>query len=235
MSQPLFRIAAWSTVVMLVLIPVQIAVFAASPPPSTAVGWLMLFQSNFLVALVDSDLLLTVNNVLLIALYLGFWFSMKDRAPGLVGLALVLGFVGIAAYLSSTMTFEMTRLSGLWAASTGPERQSFESITWGLVLRWQGTAFTTYYVLNGLALLLVTVPMLRHPLYRGATAWLGLTAAVLMVVPSTAGIVGIVFSLVSLVPWYLFCLRLVGVFFRLSRDTGSLLHRPGGQTGDKLL
>jgi hypothetical protein len=40
---------------------------------------------------------------------------------------------------------------------------------------------------------------------------------VLMIVPSTAGTVGLVFSLLSLIPWYVFAIRFARVFRRLAK------------------
>jgi len=91
----------------------------------------------------------------------------------------------------------------------------------GLVLRWQGTAFDAYYVLNGVTLILVAAVMLRSPTFGRKTAVVGLTAGVLMVVPSTAGPLGLVCSLLSLVPWSWFAFRFARVFFTLSRPRPS--------------
>lgn len=214
----LYRIAAVATVAMLVIIPVQIAVFAVFPPPSTVVGWFDLFRVHPLVALVDSDLLLTVNNGLIAVIYLAFWFGLKDQNPALSSLALMLGLVGIASYLSSTMTFEMAKLSVLYEATADePTKAMLTAAGQGLVLNWQGTAFDAYYVLNGAALILFAILMLKSPLYGSTTAIVGLVSGFFMVIPSTAGTIGLVFSLLSLIPWYLFALRFFWVFRSLGR------------------
>lgn len=146
-----------------------------------------------MVGFVDSDLLLTVNNGLLLVMGVGPWFSLKDQNPGLVALAMVLGAVG-----SGDKTVLL---------AAGQE----------LVLRWQGTAFDAYYVLTGVALILVAVVMLGSPTLGRKTALWGLGAGVLMVVSSTASTLGLVCSLLSLVPWSWFAFRVAKVFFRLSQ------------------
>jgi hypothetical protein len=40
----------------------------------------------------------------------------------------------------------------------------------------------------------------------------------LMMIPSTAGMIGLVFSLLSLIPWYVFSILAARQFFRFSRQ-----------------
>jgi len=47
---------------------------------------------------------------------------------------------------------------------------------------------------------------------------MGLAAAILMTIPSTAGTIGLVFSLLSLLPWYVFTIQFSLVFRRLGRE-----------------
>jgi hypothetical protein len=56
---------------MLVLIIVQIVVFAMWPPPSTVAGYYSLFHESWLLGLLSLDLLYIVDSVLLILIYLG--------------------------------------------------------------------------------------------------------------------------------------------------------------------
>jgi len=59
-------------------------------------------------------------------------------------------------------------------------------------------------VLNGAMLLILAVVMLRSQVFSKITGWFALAAAILMTVPSTAGPIGMVFALLSLVPWAVF-------------------------------
>jgi len=83
-----------------------------------------------------------------------------------------------------------------------------------LLREWQGTAFDSYYVLNGITLLIVSILMYKSTIFNKVTATWGLISAVLMTVPSTAGMIGMIFSLLSLVPWYVFSIR----FLKYSRN-----------------
>ena len=63
-------VGAIAAMVVVVLIPLQAAVFVLSPPPSTAEGFFALFQANPLLALVDLDLLLTLDYLIMVPFYL---------------------------------------------------------------------------------------------------------------------------------------------------------------------
>jgi hypothetical protein len=107
-----------------------------------------------------------------------------------------------ANYFASTVAFEMLTLSNQYArATTDAERSLFLAAGQAMLVTWQGTAFDVSYVLSALAVLIVSAVMLRsHHLFSKVTAYAGLSAGVLMSVPPTAGMIGVVFSLLSLVP-----------------------------------
>jgi len=86
-----------------------------------------------------------------------------------------------------------------------------------MVSSWTGTAFDAYYVLNGITLLIISALMFRSRLYTKSTAAFGLAAGIFMIIPSTAGTIGLVFSLLSLVPWYVFTIKYSIVFHKLGR------------------
>ena len=81
---------------------------------------------------------------------------------------------------------------------------------------WQGTAFDIYYILNGITLILIAYVMHKSNVFTRKTAVIGLISGVLMMIPSTAGTIGLVFSLLSLIPWYIFSVLVAKRFFVLS-------------------
>ncbi|HPB66404.1 MAG TPA: hypothetical protein PLW80_07575, partial [Spirochaetales bacterium] len=95
--------------------------------------------------------------------------------------------------------------------------QAIEAAGKASLAGWQGTAFDAYYVLNGIALFVISILMYRSDVYTKATATWGLLAAIFMIIPSTAGTLGLVCSLASLVPWYVFGVRFAKVFRALGR------------------
>jgi hypothetical protein len=166
------------------------------------IGWFALFQDNALVGLLDMDLLLIVDYLLLIGVFSALWASLRRANESLMAIALILQLVATATYLASTVAFEMLTLSNQYAtATTDVERSIFLAAGQTMLATWQGTAFDVSYVLSALAILTVSAVMLRsHLLFSKVTGYAGLSAGILALVPPTAGTIGVVFSLVSLVP-----------------------------------
>ena len=185
--------------------PVQVAIFIAWPPPVTVTGFFEVFLDNALRGLLNLDLLYIVSNVLLIPLYLALYVALQRGNKSLMTLALALGFVGLAAYFNTNPSFEMLALSGQYAAATSDAtRATFLAAGEALLASYTGTAFNVYYVLDGIALLLIAAVMFRSTVFSQLTAWAGLAAGILMMVPSSAGMLGMIFAMASLIPWALF-------------------------------
>jgi len=200
--QTLHRVGGMAALAVLVLIPIQMVVFFIWPLPSSVIGWFTLFHDNALVGLLDMDLLLIVDYLLLIGVFSALWASLRRANESLMAIALILQLVATAAYLASTVAFEMLTLSNQYAtATTEVERSIFLAAGQAMLATWQGTAFDVSYVLSAIAILIVSAVMLRsHHLFSKTTAYAGLSAGVLALVPPTAGTIGVIFSIVSLVP-----------------------------------
>ena len=200
--QTLHKLGGVTALAVLALIPIQMVVFFIWPPPSSVIGWFTLFQDNALVGLLDMDLLLIVDYLLLIGLFSALWASLRRANESLMAIALILQLVATATYLASTVAFEMLTLSNQYAtATTEVERSIFLAAGQAMLATWQGTAFDVSYILSALAILTVSAVMLRsHHLFSKTTGYAGFSAGVLALVPPTAGTIGVVLSLVSLVP-----------------------------------
>jgi hypothetical protein len=200
--QTLHRFGGMAALAVLVLIPVQMVVFFLWPLPSSVIGWFTLFHDNALVGLLDMDLLLIVDYLLLIGVFSALWASLRRVNESLMAIALILQLVATATYLASTVAFEMLTLSNQYAvATTEVERSILLAAGQAMLATWQGTAFDVSYVLSALAILTVSAVMLRsHHLFSKTTGYAGLSAGVLGLVPPTAGTIGVILSIVSLVP-----------------------------------
>lgn len=206
-------------IAMLALTIIQIVIFILWPPPTTVDGFFTLFLENAFLGLLSMDLLYMINNTLLIIVYLGLYAALRrdGEAPALI--ALVLGLVGIAAYYASNTAFEMLSLSHQFAAATSDaQRAIFQAGGQVMLETYRGTAFDTYYVLNAIALLIFAWIMRRGTVFsKTANAW-AWAAGILMIIPSTAGMVGLVFSLLSLIPWMVFCVLAAKRLFALAKS-----------------
>ncbi len=87
-----------------------------------------------------------------------------------------------------------------------------------MLTTFQGTAFDVYYILNAITLIIISFVMLKSDIFSKKTAYLGLLAGLLMLVPSTAGTTGIYFGFASLVPWAIFSVLVARRLFQLGKS-----------------
>ncbi len=212
----LYKTAGIAAIVMIVLIVVQSAVFIAFPPPSTVEGYFSLFQKNWLVGLLDLDLIYIIISGLMILIYPALFASLRHTNQSVVTIALAVSLVSTAVYFTSRTSFEMLSLSGQYAnATTDVQRTIFLSAGQAALATYSGTGFDVYYILSAIALLLFSVVMLRSNIFGKAISYLGITSGVLMLVPSTAGTIGLVFAFASLVPWAIWLVLFARTLLRL--------------------
>lgn len=201
----IIKTGAIAAFAMLAVMLAQMLVFVLWPPPTTVEGFFTLFQQSKWLGLLSLDLLYLINNTLLILIYLGLFAALRKVSFSASLIALVLGLVGIAAYYSSNTAFEMLSLSNQFAAATtDAARQQLLAAGTVMLETYKGTSFDVYYVLNGVMLLILAVVMLRTTVFNKVTASFALASGILMSIPSSAGAIGMVFALASLVPWAVF-------------------------------
>lgn len=212
----IYKIATYSTIIMLLLIPVQIVIFIVSPPPITVEGFFALYEKNWILGLFSLDLVYLLTTALIIPIYLALYGLLKEDRKALLLLALTLGFIGTAAYFPSNPSIEMLSLSQKYTLSDS-SAQSTMYITVGQTLLegYKGTAFNVYYVLNAMTLILISLVMFKSQKVTKLTSCAGLLAGILMIIPSTAGTLGLVLAFLSLIPWTLFAILLIGKFYHL--------------------
>lgn len=214
----LYKTGAIAALAMIVIFPVQMIVFFIWPPPATVAGWFELFQKSPVIGLIDMDLLLIVDYILLGLIFLSFYAALHKAKRSLALTAAILELMAITGYLASTAAFEMLSLSHRFAvATTEAERVTTLAAGQAMLSTWQGTAFNISYLLGAAALLTISVAMLRTDVFSKPTAWMGLVMGILMIVPPTAGTVGMTLSLLSLVPLLPWLVLVSRRLFRLAR------------------
>jgi len=216
----LFYIAALAAVYMIILIPIQGIVFIVSPPPSTVLGFFELFQESTLMGLINLDLLLTIDYVLVLFIYFVLFIVLSRREKSLSLIATILGCLSITLYIvSREATFSMIALSNeYFGASTEMERAATLAAGKTLLAVYNGSAFSTSYVLGGFAMLLFSIAMLRDELFENSIPITGLVTSVLMFVPPTVGEVGVWISMVSLVPSLIWMILMSRWLFRTAKS-----------------
>lgn len=212
----LLKIGGIAAIIIVSIIPVQIIIFALFPPPDSPVGFFELFGRNPLLGLLSLDFLYVINNSVMIFLYLGLFAALKKTNFTYMLIAIVVGLIGITAYYSSTVAFEMMSISKQYNLAESAElKQQFISAGHTLLAVYKGTAFDVYYVLNAITLLLISRVMFMDNTFSKTTAVFGLTSGIFMIIPSTAGQIGLIFSLLSLIPWVVFSILVAKRLFVL--------------------
>lgn len=201
----LCKIGGISALIIVLIIPIQIIIFTLYPPPQTAIGFFELFRDNWVIGLLSLDFLYYINNGFLILVYLGLFASLRKIDFANMLIAIIIGFIGIAIYYASTVGFEMLSISKQYYSTDSIEsKQQLLSVGHGLIARYKGTAFDVYYVFNAITLLLISITMYKSKDFGKSSATWGLIAGVFMIIPSTAGTIGLIFSLILLIPWIVF-------------------------------
>lgn len=214
----LLACGGWSALASVGLIVVQVVVFAIWPPVHTVPEVFALMSNSPALGLLSLDALYVVNNVLVWLLYLGLAAALWPVSRSGVALAVGLGTLQMAAYFASNPAVEMLALGRSHASADPAQQAILEAAGEALLAGWKGTAFLTYYWLGAIVLFILFWLLRRSDSFSSATSWWALASAVLMMVPSPFGLVGMVFALASLVPWSVLCLlagrrllRLAGV------------------------
>ncbi|MCF7857985.1 MAG: hypothetical protein K9N07_01470 [Candidatus Cloacimonetes bacterium] len=215
----LFRGGIIAAIFMVTMIPVQIACFIIWPHPTNIVDWFALFNTNWVIGLISFDFLYMLSMIASIFLYIALFFALFDGHKALSLFAIIIGLIGLTIYFPSNTSIEMLSISkqyfsassehakGLYIASG----QTLDSI-------WKGTSYSVYYVLNGIALILFFLAMIKDNKFRKSTSYIGLTSGFLMTIPSTAGIIGMSMALLSLIPWSIFSILVIQDFSRIIKQ-----------------
>ena len=217
--QPLYRVAQFLALTMLILIPLQIAIYVIAPPPDTVKGFFELYHQNPFLGLLSLDFLYLFNNMIIVIIYLALFVLLYQEKPVTVLLALILGLIGIACYYPSNPAFEMLTLSNQYFQALPEQQNIYLAAGESLMAGYTGTTFDTYYVLSTICLLLFAYALIKSHKFKKSVGLWGLASGFFMIVPSSAGILGMIFSLLSLIPWVVFVALLMINFRKFAADT----------------
>lgn len=217
--QPLYRIAWYLALTMLILIPIQIIVYVIAPPPDTVKGLFELYQQNPFLGLLSLDFLYLINNIITAVIYLALFVLLVQERPVTVLLALIMGLIGIVCYYPSNPAFEMLTLSNQYFQAQPAQLNIYLAAGEALMAGYTGTTFNVYYVLSTICLLLFAYTLIKSPQFKKSVGLWGLASGFFMIIPSSAGTIGMIFSLLSLIPWVVFIILLMINFRKFATDT----------------
>ena len=218
--KPLYRIAAVVALLSVAFIVVAGIVLVINPVPTTMVGWYDLFNQSWLRGLFAADLMMLASYVLAGVIYVALYGALRHVNQPFMALATAFAFVGMVAYIAANPAFSMLTLSHQYAvATTVAERTALLGAGQAIIANWTGTAFNVAYFIGALFAIIVSIVVLRSKVFSKATGYAGLAMGVLTLVPASAGTVGIVFSLLALVPTMIWFILLAWRFFQLGGAT----------------
>jgi hypothetical protein len=161
----------------LTLIDFLVFVVWSQPSLTDAQGWFTLFQQNWLIGLLDLDLLGIIAYLLLLPTILSLYFSLRRTSQSWMIIGTVLTFVGIVVYFASNTAFSLLALSTQYAAATtDTQRSMFLAAGQALLAVWSQIAFTESFILVSAALLVISGVMLRSNVFGRKTAYVGVFA-----------------------------------------------------------
>lgn len=220
--KPLYRIAAVAALLAVAFIVVAGVVLAIDPAPTTVVGWFDLFNSSWLRGLFAADLMMLASYLLLGLIFLALYGALRRVNQPFMALATALTFVAMTAYYTANPAFSMLSLSNQYAAATtDAERTSLVGAGQAIIANWTGSAFNVAYFFGAVGSIIVAIVMLRSKVFGKPTAYAGLAMGVLALVPASAGTLGIVVSLIALVPTVIWFILIARRFFQLSNAPAS--------------
>ncbi len=197
--RPLYRIGALGAFLMLLTVPAQIVVFAINPPPDDVLDWFALYAENPVLAMLNLDLVYAASQGLMVPLVLAVAVSVWDHRPALALAGASVMLFAITIHTTSNPSIEM--LSASWAyaaADSDAERAIVQAAGETLLYRWTGTSYAVGYIVAGFGLILLSAA--TWDVYSRFATWLGFVLGVTWFVPASFGTIGIIVSLLSLLP-----------------------------------
>lgn len=217
--KPLYRVGAAAALAVVAIALIQAPIFILYPQPTTVIGHFTQFQSNKLLGLVDLDLMLILGAAASALVFLALYAALRRASPSLMTVAVTLGLGGVALFFAVQPTFSMLYLSDQYAAATTEaQRSAFLAAGEALWANYNGTALGMYFVLNGIADLIIAVVMLRSGRFGKVTAYVGIVLGAMLLVPPlpTLGTIPLVLSYVVIVPSLIWNLLIARRLFQLA-------------------
>ena len=189
--QGLYKIGGVTAIIIAVLLIGEIAVYAISPRPITAIEYFAIFRDHWLAGLLYFDLLGMISYLLFVPTILALYMALQRTNRATMIIATALFFIGIADFFATNTAFPMLSLSSQYAvAKTDTERALFLTAGQTMITLFDENAFLVSYVIVSAAWLLISAVMLRSNTFSRITAYAGILAG-------TTGIVAVLLEHIS--------------------------------------
>ena len=217
----LYKVGGIAALAVVAIAMIQAPIFILFPQPTTVIGHFTQFQSNKLLGLVDLDLILILAEACNVPILFALYAALRRFNPALLIIALTLGLGGIAFFFAVNPTFSMLYLSDQYAAAaTDVQRAAFLAAGEALVANYNGTAFGLFFILSGVADLIIAAVMLRSGVFNKATAFTGMAVGAMLLVPPlpVLGMIALVLSYIVILPSMIWNILVAIRLFQLGRS-----------------
>jgi len=224
--QWLYRLGGIAALITAIFIPLQVVIFMTWPPPTTALGYFTLAQTNPLAVLLDLDLLLLADQMLGIVILVALYIALRRTNESVMTVMLALGLIAAAAYVASNTAVNMLTLGNQYNVATADvQRAMYLAAGESMLAIYTGTAFQLSYILGALVGTTIGVVMWRSELFSKTTATMGILANVIslgLYVPA----VGLYISIFSVLFLEIFYILVARRFFQMGRRESHLTLQP---------
>ena len=217
----LFKVGGVAALAIVAIALIQAPVFILYPQPVTVIGHFAQFQENILLGLVDLDLILIIAEACMVPVLFALYAALRRVNPAQMTIALIFGLGGIAFFFAINPTFSILYLSDQYAAAaTDIQRAAFLSAGEALTANYNGTAFGLFFILGGVADLIIASVMLKSGVFSKVTAYIGMAVGAMLLVPPLPflGIFPLVLSYVVILPSMIWSVLIALRLFKLGRS-----------------
>jgi hypothetical protein len=183
----LVRIGGASALICALMYLITLVIYVpanlASPPPTTVLEWLVLFQNSPFTGLFFLGLSDIIIMILWGPMSLALYAILKQSNKAWSMIATAFVFVGVVVFLATNVAFSMLFLSRQYAAAaTEVEKSTILAAGQALIAISQGTGGRyTGMALTWISGVMLSAVMLRSKAFSRTTAWVGIVGLGLLV------------------------------------------------------
>ncbi len=178
----LCKIGGIAPQIALLIYIIEAIIYVIKPSPTTAIGWFMLFQTNRVLAFIESAFFDAVAVALLGPMFLAIYFVLRRAKNTWVTIATPLAFAGMAAYWATNTSYSMLAVSDQYAAATtDAQRTIFLQQGQALVAANPGLFYSVGYLFIAIAGLMISFAMLRSHVFHKVLALVGTLGNILII------------------------------------------------------
>jgi len=199
----LYKIGGIAALVIVGIVFFQAPIFIFYPQPTTVIGHIQQFQQSKLLGLVDLDLILLIAEILFIPVVLALYGALKRYNPAWMSVALMSALGGLGLFFACNPTLSFIFLTDQYtAATTEAQKTAILAAGEALIANYNGTAFGLFFILYGIAYIVMAMVMLKSGVFNKATAILGIAIGAMMLIPPLPflGMFPLVLSYIVILP-----------------------------------